>query len=70
MARVFLDYTKTILTKVSFDKELFQAELTKALKHLLPYEVYELIVWMQESFKDKPQLQSCILRTKINEHSF
>lgn len=70
MSRVFLNYTKTILKKVSFDTNLFQIELTKALKRLLPYEVYELSIWMQDYFKDKPQLQPCIMYIKQLERKF
>jgi hypothetical protein len=65
MAREFLTYTKTILEKVSFDVELFRTELSKALKRLLPHEVYELSQWMQDYFKDEPKLQSCIMRIKL-----
>jgi len=65
MAREFLDYTKTILKKVSFDVELFKIELTKALERLLTHEIYELSKWMQDYFKDEPQLQSCIMKVKI-----
>lgn len=68
MARAFLSYTKIILEKVSFDTGLFQTELSKALKKLLPYEVYELSQWMQDYFKDKPQLQPCIMRIKRLEN--
>ena len=70
MARAFLSYTKTILKKVSFDPGLFQIELSKALKRLLPYEVYELSKWMQDYFKDQPQLQPCILHVKQIENNF
>jgi len=70
MARVFFNYTKTILTKVSFNADLFQKELTKALKRLLPYEVYELSIWMQDRFKDKPKLQPCINHVRRIEQKF
>lgn len=68
MAREFFNYTKTILKKVSFDAGLFQIELSKALKRLLPYEVYELSKWMQDYFKDKPKLQPCIMQVKQLEN--
>lgn len=64
MARAFLDYTKTILKKVSFNADLFQAELTKAFKRLLPYEIYELKCWVLQQFKNEPQLQPCLLKIK------
>jgi len=68
MARAFLSYTKTILKKVSFDAELFQTELSKALERLLPYEVYELSLWMQDYFKDDTKLQPCIMRVRHLEN--
>ena len=40
-----LDYAKTILTKVSFDAQLFEKELMKALRWLMPVEVSELKRW-------------------------
>ena len=70
MARAFLNYTKTILKKVSFDAGLFQIELSKAIKRLLPYEIYELSQWMQDYFKDEPQLQTCITHIKQLENKF
>ena len=70
MAREFLNYTKTILRKVSFDVELFKIELSKALERLLPHEIFELSKWMQDSFKDEPQLQSCIMRIKLIDNKF
>jgi len=70
MARAFLDYTKTILKKVSFDVELFNVELSKAIKRLLPHEIFELSQWMQDYFKDEPQLQSYIMNVKLLERKF
>ncbi|HXH17581.1 MAG TPA: hypothetical protein VNJ07_00755 [Chitinophagales bacterium] len=45
-----LEYSKAILEKVSFDPELFQKELKKALKMLNPEEVRELILWCKAHF--------------------
>ena len=42
MARAMLEYTKTILDKVSFDVTLFCKEVQKAVKRLLPHELEEL----------------------------
>ena len=42
MARAMFDYTKAVLSKVSFDVNLFCKELEKALTRLLPYEIEEL----------------------------
>ena len=56
MARAILDYTKTVLKKVSFDVELFSKELKKAVKRLLPFEIEELRIWLLEFTANKPQL--------------
>ena len=57
MARAMLDYTKTILEKVSFDVQLFSKELRKASERLLPYEIIELEIWIESLLKQKPQLR-------------
>jgi len=56
MARAILDYTKTILKKVSFDAELFTKELKKAVKRLLPFEIEELRIWLLQYTADRPEL--------------
>jgi len=60
MARAMFEYTKTVLTKVSFNSELFCRELEKSLKRLLPYEVDELIIWLKQFTANKPELYICI----------
>jgi hypothetical protein len=45
-----LEYIKMILDKVSFDKVLFEKELKKGLKELLPAEMKELKSWCYEKF--------------------
>jgi len=45
-----LNYVKTILSKVSFDKALFEKELRKAISMLVPVEVSELKKWCIEKF--------------------
>jgi hypothetical protein len=45
-----LKYTKEILTKVSFDAQLFEKELKKAIKLLIPGEINELKQWCYEEF--------------------
>lgn len=45
-----LDYFKTILSKVSFDKRLFEKELRKAIKSLITDELEELKNWCYAKF--------------------
>lgn len=45
-----LEFSKNILTKVSFDKGLFRKELVKALKYLKPNESLLLKVWLLATF--------------------
>ncbi|MBG8552823.1 hypothetical protein FY528_10230 [Hymenobacter lutimineralis] len=45
-----LEYAKTILVKVSFDKILFEKELRKALRMLVPDELRELRAWCYQQF--------------------
>jgi hypothetical protein len=56
MAISMLEYTKTILEKVSFDKSLFEKELKKAIKYLLEPELRELEQWCFERFGIQYQL--------------
>ena len=44
------EYTKQILTKVSFDKNLFKKELTKAIRFLKKDERRLLKVWCVATF--------------------
>lgn len=64
MTRPMLDYTKTILQKVSFDAKLFSKELQKAITNLLPYEVEELKLWLVQFITDKPELQQTLIYLK------
>jgi hypothetical protein len=45
-----LDYVKTILKKVSFDRRLFEKELIKAIRTLLDEEVQKLKEWCYRKF--------------------
>ncbi len=45
-----LSYTKKILVKVSFDAQLFEKELKKAIKLLVPGELSELREWCLQKF--------------------
>ncbi|WP_425393042.1 hypothetical protein [Ekhidna sp.] len=56
-----LEYFKTILSKVSFDKRLFEKELKKAIKALVPEEVVLLKEWCYRKFSSQyqPILATC-----------
>ncbi len=56
MSRAIFEYTKTVLKKVSFNVDLFCKELKKALDKLLPYEVDELKIWLEEFTANRPEL--------------
>ena len=58
MAISMLEYTKTILEKVSFDRKLFEKELRKAIRYLLEPELKELERWCMERFGLRYQLVS------------
>lgn len=45
-----LQYIKTVLIKVSFNKELFEKELNKTVILLIPGEVKELKEWCYAEF--------------------
>ena len=61
MARAMFEYTKTVLEKVSFNKELFKKELEKAVNRLLPYEIKELYYWLREFTINKPDLHTYLV---------
>lgn len=60
MARAMFEYSKTVLKKVSFNAELFRKELKKAISRLLPYEIEELKIWLNEFTANKPELYACL----------
>jgi len=64
MARAMLEYTKTVLKKVSFDAKLFLKELKKAVSRLLPEEIEELKLWLEQFTTDKPELQQSLIYLK------
>ena len=45
-----LEYCKTILSKVSFDRWLFEKELNKAIKSLVADEIKKLRDWCYDQF--------------------
>lgn len=64
MSKSMLDYTKSVLKRVSFDVDLFCKELEKAYKVLLPFELEELSSWLSKFIKEKPELQHAMLLIK------
>ena len=64
MARAMLEYTKTVLKKVSFDVNLFCKELKKAIDRLLPYEIEELRVFVHSLINQNPELSQCLVYLK------
>ncbi|MFD1142331.1 hypothetical protein ACFQ4C_14490 [Larkinella insperata] len=62
-----LEYIKTILQKVSFDKQLFEKELKKAIGLLVPGEVKQLKSWCYEKFSNLylSVLNRCFYRRKL-----
>jgi hypothetical protein len=65
MARAMLEYTKTVLHKVSFDVNLFCKEVEKALKRLLPYEIEELRIFIKALVQKNPELDKCLIYLKV-----
>ena len=59
MARAMFEYTKEILRKVSFDVKLFCKEVEKAVKRLLPHELDELRIFVEELILQNPKLNRC-----------
>ncbi len=59
-----LAYSKTVLSKMSFDITLFKKELSKAYKNLLEDEVEELIAWVKENFGSQYVLKPIPVRNK------
>ncbi|WP_209331354.1 hypothetical protein [Lunatimonas salinarum] len=45
-----VEYVKTILLKVSFDRKLFEKELRKGLNLLVPSELEEFREWCYRTF--------------------
>ena len=60
MPRNVYGYTIKILNKVSFNADLFNKELEKASKKLLPHEFKELMIWVKLYVQNKPNLQGLV----------
>lgn len=58
-----LNFSKTVLDKVSFDEKLFEKELQKSINRLTGDEVEELRTW---AFNHFPQLTPIIHRCFFN----
>ena len=59
-----LEYTKTVLEKVSFDATLFCKEVQKAVQRLLPYEIEELKLYILSLVQQNPELNKCMIYLK------
>ena len=59
------EYTKTVLNKVSFDTTLFCKEVEKAVKRLLPYELEELRIFIQNLIYQNPELNQSLIYLKV-----
>ncbi|WP_247716441.1 hypothetical protein [Sinomicrobium weinanense] len=64
MARAMYEYTQVVLQKVSFDSVLFCKEVEKAVHRLLPYELEELKIWLNQFISGKPELSQCLIYLK------
>lgn len=64
MARAMLEYTKTVLKKVSFDETLFCREVQKAVQRLLPYELNELKLFILSLVQQNPELNQSLIYLK------
>lgn len=65
MPRAMLEYTKTILNKVSFDATLFCKEVQKAVQRLLPFEIEELKIFIFSLIQQNPELSQCLIYLKL-----
>ncbi|MBL6647913.1 MAG: hypothetical protein ISP57_03245 [Flavobacteriaceae bacterium] len=61
MSRSIYNYTIEVLKKVSFNPKLFNKELVKASKILLPYEYNELMIWVKNYTFQNPHLYNSII---------
>ena len=61
MSRAMFEYSKTVLSKVSFDPVLFCKEVQKAVLRLLPYEIEELKLFVRGMIRVNPDLKRCMI---------
>ena len=62
MSKKTLEYSKKILSKVSFDMKLFKKELAKAYRNLLEEEIEELVNWVKVNFGEQYCLQPIYIK--------
>ncbi|UUV20655.1 hypothetical protein MG290_04845 [Flavobacterium sp. CBA20B-1] len=55
-----LIHTIKILEKVSFNKDLFIKEFTKAINFLLPFEIDQLKEWIIDYTKNKTEFEEVL----------
>lgn len=61
-----LDYVKMILLKVSFSRQLFEKELRKALRHILPDDLLGFKTWCYQQFA---RLYRRVLKRVFMQHN-
>ncbi len=61
-SKKMLEYSKRVLSKVSFDISLFKKELAKAYQNLLQEDVDELIQWVVNNFGPQYVLQPIYIK--------
>ena len=61
MSRAMFEYTKTVLNKVSFDTNCFAKKFKKHFNALLPYEIEELKLFIQNLITYNPDLKQCMV---------
>lgn len=66
MYRMIFDYTKGILERVSFDPVLFDKELKKAKRSLLPSEWERLNNWLKWYAQERPELKQYISTNNVD----
>ena len=54
-----LDYTKSVLKKVSFNPQLFSIEVKKEMQRLMPYEKEELKLFIRRLIFNNAELSHC-----------
>lgn len=67
-----LEFKKQILSKVSFDIHLFEKEIKKAVKWLMPHEILELRKWCLKNFKGEHRkvVEKCLVRIDFKSRPF